>query len=135
MTTSTNLYPRVLVVDDNASIRLVMQHALRRQFDVITVGDVEAAVEAAQRIDFDAFVLDVNLGGTVNGIELCSMLRDLPGHDATPAIACTAYVAPDQRRILREEGFDGYLPKPFTPTELREAVSFAIGMEVGGGLI
>lgn len=67
---------RVLIVEDNASVRALLEAAVHGMgFEVQAVADSRAAIRAAGAFDPDAAILDVDLGDRPNGIELGHLLR------------------------------------------------------------
>lgn len=72
---------RILIVEDNASVRALLEGSVRDLgFEVEAVPDSRAAILAADRLDPDAAILDVDLGDRPNGIELGHLLRTRAPH-------------------------------------------------------
>ena len=114
---------RLLIVEDDPPIQLLLQHLLRPRFEIALADTIDEALEMATRQHFDLFVIDINMGEqTRTGVELLEMLRQLPGYDVTPAIACTAFAGEAYRVYFLSHGFDGYVDKPFTRSMLLETV-------------
>ena len=108
--------PHLLVVDDDARLRALLQRFLSDQgFRVTAAADAAAARHALAGFAFDLMVLDVMMPGE-NGLELVENLRR-EGQDV-PVIMLTARGAPDDRIAGLEAGVDDYLGKPFDPREL-----------------
>ena len=114
---------RILLVDDEAGTQKIVQLMLRAQHDVVATGSAEEAYEEARTGTFDAALVDIALGGQQTGVEVMQNLRTTWDPRHVPVIACTAYVSPGEDRRLLEQGFDGYLAKPFSRSELREALA------------
>jgi two-component system OmpR family response regulator len=105
----------VLVVDDEARIREVVEYALTREgFRVSAVADGQHALELAARDAPDLVVLDVMLPG-IDGLEVCRRLRR--GSKA-PVLFLSARAEEVDRIVGLELGGDDYLTKPFSPREL-----------------
>jgi len=106
----------ILVVDDEARIREVVQYALEREgFRVSTVEDGDHALEALTRGEpFDLVVLDVMLPG-IDGLELCRKVR---ATSKVPILFLSARSDEIDRVLGLELGGDDYLTKPFSPREL-----------------
>ena len=67
---------KILVVDDESNLRLVVQKELSRQgHDVETASDGEAAWESLEHEDFDVILCDINMP-RLDGIGLLRRLRD-----------------------------------------------------------
>jgi twitching motility two-component system response regulator PilH len=112
------LAPRVLIVDDSATLRLIMARALQRygcQVSIASNGN-DGLNKALQERPH-CIILDVVLPG-VNGFSLCRQLRALdPEHDLSIIMVSSKNTPVDQRWGLRQ-GADRYLSKPFTEEEL-----------------
>jgi two-component system phosphate regulon response regulator OmpR len=108
--------PHLLVVDDDARLRALLQRFLAEQgFRVTVAADAAAARAALASFAFDLIVLDVMMPGE-SGLALTESLRRA-GHDV-PILMLTARGEPDDRIAGFEHGVDDYLPKPFDPREL-----------------
>ena len=114
---------RILAVEDNRDTQLLLYYLLNTHFNLEIVSQVDEAVQAARKSSFDAFVLDINLGEERSGVELLRLLRDLPHHANTPALALTAYALPGDRERFLDAGFSAYVSKPFTRNDLLDAIS------------
>ncbi len=108
--------PHLLVVDDDARLRALLQRFLTEQgFRVTAAADAAAARRALASVSFDLVVLDVMMPGE-SGLELTESLRR-DGQEV-PILMLTARGAPDDRVTGFERGVDDYLAKPFDPREL-----------------
>ena len=106
----------ILVVDDDARLRALLQRFLTEQgFRVTTAEHAVAARAALADMAFDLLVLDVMMPGET-GLELTAALRT-EGQEV-PILMLTARGAPDDRIAGLEQGVDDYLAKPFDPREL-----------------
>jgi len=101
--------PRVLLAEDNAEMAKALGRLLALDCEVVeTVPDGSAAVEAAQRLQPDVIVLDVNLRG-VNGLEACRQIRRV-NRDAK-IIVVTAMEDSEIRRRSFELGASAFVSK------------------------
>jgi len=106
----------ILVVDDDARLRALLQRFLTEQgFRVSTAENAAAARAALADMAFDLLVLDVMMPGET-GLELAAALR--AARQEVPILMLTARGAPDDRIAGLEQGVDDYLAKPFDPREL-----------------
>jgi len=104
---------RILVVDDERTIRDVVEQYLRREgYATVGVGDGEAAVVAAA--DADLVVLDLMLP-KLDGLEVCRRIR---AEREVPIIMLTAKSEEIDKLLGLGLGADDYLTKPFSPREL-----------------
>ena len=107
---------RILVVDDEPSVREALKRALTVEgYDVEVAADGGEALERIARDQPDALVLDI-LMPRVDGLELCRTLRRIGNH--TPILMVTARDAVADRVEGLDAGADDYLVKPFALEEL-----------------
>lgn len=114
--------PSILAVEDNPETQLLLQHLLEPAFRIMVTDGIQNALDAARQDRFDILLLDINLSEEKTGIELLHMLRDHQNSPPTPAIALTAYAMPGDRESFIEAGFDAYVSKPFTRSDLMEVI-------------
>ncbi len=111
------LSPHLLVIDDDARLRRLLQQFLREQgYCVSTAEDAPSARTFLSYFIVDLMVVDVMMPGET-GLEFMQWLRGQ--HHDTPAIILSAMGEPEDRITGLEHGVDDYLPKPFEPRELK----------------
>ena len=110
----------ILIVDDEINIRKTLSICLETEgHSVITVSNFEDALSEASRRSFDAAFVDLRLG-TANGLDLISpLLTATPG---IKIIVITAYASIDTAVEAMKRGATDYIPKPFTPAQVKLAV-------------
>lgn len=116
------LAPRILVIDDSATLRLLMARALQKFGCKVSIASngPDGLSKALQERP-DCIILDVLLPG-INGFSLCRQLRAMdPEHDLSIIMVSSKNTPLDQHWGLRQ-GADRYLPKPFTEEQLVGAV-------------
>ena len=109
---------KILVVDDDASIREVVCFALKKAgFETVTAGNGEEALTrfAAERPAL--VVLDI-LMPELDGTEVCRRLRASDAGRATPIVFLSSKDDEVDRIVGLELGGDDYVSKPFSPREL-----------------
>ena len=117
---------RILAVEDDPHIRILLSDLLQPRFDLMPVGSADEALRAASNQRFDLFLLDINLQEQTTGVDVLHALRRMPRYRTTPAIACTAYAMQgDQKRFIKQ-GFIGYVGKPFSREGLVRTVERAL---------
>ena len=106
---------RILVVDDEQSIRTIVEYALKDAgFDVVTAARGDDALIAMEREPVDLVVLDVMLPG-MDGLEVCQKIR---AERNVPIIMLSARGEELDKVLGLELGADDYVTKPFSPREL-----------------
>lgn len=107
---------RLLVVDDDASLRDLLVAALEREgWTVAAVADATAAEQAIESFQPDVAVLDIHLGHGADGLTLAKRIRQ---RTDLPIIFLTEQTSVEHRLAGFETGADDYLPKPFVLAEL-----------------
>jgi two-component system alkaline phosphatase synthesis response regulator PhoP len=111
---------RILIVEDEPSIALALQHDLRREgYETSVIGDGEEASRQAIAQPFDLILLDVMLPRK-DGFEICRDLRRAGVE--TPVIMLTARTQETEKVFGLESGADDYVTKPYSARELRARV-------------
>ena len=109
---------KVLVVDDEASIREMLKLALEiSDFECLEAADIHEAYRLIFDESPDMVLLDWMLPGG-SGIELLRRLRKEEATQALPVIMLTAKTHEDNVVQSLEVGADDYITKPFAPKEL-----------------
>src|SRR5262245_8506723 len=109
---------RVLVVEDDADIALLLARSLTRAgFTVDQLSSGAEVLPTVRRALPDLLLLDLMLPG-LDGIEICRALRADPSTAALPIIMLTARAEESDRIVGLELGADDYITKPFSPNEV-----------------
>ena len=116
---------RTLVADDEERVRYVLEETLRRVGHVVvTASSGEEALDLLRDTSFDVAVVDLKLGGHVDGLRVLEALRwRWPG---TAVVILTAHGSLGSALAAIREGVDAYLLKPSKPAEVRQAVQEAL---------
>ncbi len=120
--------PRVLVVEDNADTRRLIERTLADFYEVDTAPDADAALALAREAWYDIVMLDIQLNGGPGGLDLLRDLRAMSAYAYAPILAVTAYALPGDNERFLEAGFDAYLAKPFTRDELLWALEDVVAV-------
>lgn len=106
---------RILVVEDERSIRTIIEYALQEAgFTVVMAARGDEALDVFAREDIDLVILDIMLPG-IDGLEVCRRIR---ATDSTPIIMLSARGEELDKVLGLELGADDYVTKPFSPREL-----------------
>jgi two-component system alkaline phosphatase synthesis response regulator PhoP len=115
--------PKVLVVDDEASILNLVTSYLRSEgYEFYTASDGLAALKATRAYKPDLIVLDIMLPG-MDGLEVLSQLRR---ESDVYVIMLTAKTEETDKVVGLSVGADDYLTKPFSPRELIARIKAAL---------
>ena len=115
----------ILVVDDKASARKVLQEMLlRNNYDVAEAEDEDSAIEYLKRNSVDLVLTDVKMKKHDSGIEvLRAVQRD---HQGTPVILITAYATVPQAVEAMKEGAEDYIERPINNDALLMKIQKAL---------
>jgi NtrC-family two-component system response regulator AlgB len=110
----------ILVVDDEANIRRTLTVCLESEgHAVVGVSNFQDAVHEASRRSFDLAFVDIRLGAN-DGLNLIpALLAQTPW---LKVVVITAYASIDTAVEAMRRGATDYIPKPFTPAQVKLAV-------------
>jgi len=118
---------KVLLVDDEDSLRRVMRDLLERDgYAVTEARDGVQALDQVDRVGPDIIVLDLNLPG-LDGYGVLSHLRSRPATANIPVIVLTAKGDEDNEVRVFELGADDFLTKPFRARALSARLEAVLG--------
>ncbi len=114
----------VWVVDDDRSIRWVLEKALKQaEMDVRTFEDAASVLDALEQEQPDAMICDIRMPG-MDGLELLNRIHQK--HSDLPVIIITAHTDLDAAVSAYESGAFEYLPKPFDVDDAVELTRRAV---------
>ena len=116
---------KALVVDDEAGIRFFLEQTLQRSgYAVELAADGQEALDHLRDTPFDVAIVDLNLGGRIDGLRVLEAARWR--WPKTAVVILTAHGSLESAMAAIREGVDGYLLKPAEPKEVRHAVQEAL---------
>jgi signal transduction histidine kinase/ActR/RegA family two-component response regulator len=117
-----NGFGKILVVEDNADTRDMMEAMLRIEgYDVITVDHGTLALEALADKRITVVLLDIGLPD-LDGYEVARRIRALPESRRFKLVALTGYGQLNDQRRAFEAGFDEHLTKPVSIDRLSQVI-------------
>lgn len=124
--------PKILIVDDEAHIRVLMEQTLEELEDegveVLTADNGEAALEIIKTEHPRLVFLDVMMP-RMNGFEVCQLVKRELKLDQIYIIMLTAKGQEYDRQKGIEVGADMYMTKPFDPDEIVEKAVEVLQLE------
>ncbi|MGD1868578.1 MAG: response regulator transcription factor [Neomegalonema sp.] len=112
----------VLVVDDEASITLSLQHLMRREgYEVRVATDGDQALSEVSAAPPDLVLLDVMIPKQ-DGYQVCQAIRANPEWEAVKILMVTARGRDVELEKGIAVGADAYVTKPFSTRELAQTV-------------
>jgi len=119
------------VEDDEASQRLVQRLLTAEGFEVLIATDGLEAIEIARREQPNLLLIDINIAG-LDGYEVTTRLKAIPGFEDMPIVAVTAATSEGDRQRALVAGCTGYIAKPIDVDRFPDQVrSYLVGMREG----
>ncbi len=113
---------KILIADDEESIRLLVRSALSNNYTVIEVVDGQEALEAVQNQEPALIFLDIFMPKK-DGLDVCCEIKDNLSTKAIPVVMLTAINHEVESKISAELGADDCIAKPFSPEDLIEVAN------------
>lgn len=112
-TSKEDSYKTILVVDDNADIRVYLSTILQERYQVASASDGSQGLALANEIVPDVIVSDVMMP-VMNGLEFCQRIKSGTATSHIPVILLTARALSQHQVEGYESGADAYITKPFS---------------------
>lgn len=121
---------RVLIIDDEADIRAVIQGCLEdiAGWEVLAANCGEQGLEIAVNEKLDGILMDVTMPG-MGGIKTLDKLQENVNTRSIPVALLTAKVLPEEQIEFANLRIVGIIMKPFDPMALVEQVASIFGWE------
>ncbi len=128
MATSAKVKRRVLVVDDEETVRQFLGSSLEAHLDVEVqlAATCEQALRFAEAAAYDAILVDLLMPG-IGGLAVLYRVRRSGPNAATPVIVISAVKDEESIERCMSAGASAYLVKPVTPAELARTVKQHLG--------
>lgn len=112
---------KILVVDDETSICLLLENFLSLDYDVVTISNGEEALVWLETNLPDLVISDIQMTN-MDGFEFLTKVRQRGFTKHTPFVMLSARAESKERIKCYQLGAQDYLIKPFNPEELEEVV-------------
>jgi CheY-like chemotaxis protein len=113
----------VLVVDDETPIALLLESYLSSMGHTVT--SARSSIGGIGWLDlesFDVVVLDVMMPGDMDGLDVCTLIKNNPRTSDTRVLIISGVPEMDDR--ARAAGADAFLPKPFSLEDIKTYVAY-----------
>lgn len=112
--------PRIAIVEDNATQRMILQRLLEDEYEIITFEHGTAFL--ASEGTFDIILMDIEMPGP-SGYETCRQFRHRHEHHTTPIVFVSGHDTQPERVAAYEAGGDDFLTKPIAANELKHKLT------------
>jgi len=113
---------RVLIVDDEPTVRRVVRKMLAKDYIVLEAEDGVEAVDVVRREKPDVVLMDVVMP-KMDGVGACHLIKSDSDTSVVPVIMLSARVQELDQEYVKDVGADGYIVKPFGSQELMDTIS------------
>ena len=110
--------PTILVVEDNADVRIYIKTLLKNDFEIIEAVNGQEGFLKAMKLVPELIISDVMMD-LMDGFELCKNIKENISTSHIPVMLLTACAMDEQRAMGFESGADAYIPKPFNENILK----------------
>ncbi len=116
----------LLIVDDELSIRILLEHFLGEEYNVITKEDGQKAFEWLEKGNrADLILSDIEMP-VLNGFDLLIKIRENKKLGVIPCVVITGKGLPDNYEKTLRLGATDFIKKPFTPEEIKSKIEIIL---------
>ena len=109
---SRSKLPVLLIVEDNADIRLIIKNGLEKKYDIYEAENGQRGLELANKLMPNLILTDIFMP-IMDGIEMCDKLKTTSETSHIPVVMLTAKTSQEWEIEGLKNGADGYIRKPF----------------------
>ncbi len=120
---------KLLYVEDDDLSRFSFKAAYSKDFQIDVAQTYDEAMELAQKNNYDAFIVDINLGASKNGLLFSQKAKELPQYKDTPFIALTAFAGRNYEKEFLSKGITHYFAKPMHVDVFTSYIKKILGIE------
>lgn len=112
---------RILVADDEPSIRSLVSSILEKDYTVYQASDGQEAVNSAYSQKPDLILMDIMMP-KMDGYTACHVIKTEPTTKMIPVVMLTGVGHELNKKLAQEIGADEYMTNPFSPQELIDTI-------------
>ena len=114
---------RILAIDDEPSVLMIIQHFFKEKYDVVVMNKAEDGIKWMQEGNLpDIIICDLTMP-EINGMEVVQMIRSSGFFSTIPLIMLSATESSEQKIQVLNAGADDFLVKPFNHKELEARIN------------
>ena len=118
-----NSLPTVLLVENEEASVEITKYFLKDLCNIDSTSNGKDALIMLMEKDYSAVIMDIDLAGTLDGIETTTEIRKLSKFNELPIIALTAYAMKGDKEKILAAGCSSYMSKPFRRDEIQNLLS------------
>ena len=114
--------PNLLIVEDYLMNIDIMKYFLNDLANINHATCFDETIDLVRQKEFDIILMDIILKDSESGLELMKAIREIEHYKHIPIIAITGYTSAEDQEVFINEGFNGFLAKPFDKNQLRDII-------------
>ena len=120
----------ILIVDDSSTTRAMIKRTIKLAgvpvANFYEAGDGQAGLDMLSCLRVDIVLADLNMPN-MGGVEMTRHMRQDQAMRQIPVVVVSAEPNGQRLEELKHDGIQGYVPKPFTPEAVRDAITHVLG--------
>ena len=104
---------KILVVEDDLITQEILSLYLMDYEYIEVAASGEEAIAKCMSVVFDIVLMDIRLKNGIDGVKTFKRIKEIDSYKDIPVLAITAYAMRGDKEYFLQEGFNGYLAKPF----------------------
>ncbi|MBX3042472.1 MAG: PAS domain S-box protein [Candidatus Kapabacteria bacterium] len=112
----------LLLVEDNSITIKLVEQLLQHSINVVSAINREDAILQVKNHKFDIILMDIHLGGSMDGFEIASEIRQINEYSTIPIIALTAFSNDGENKRKIDALMNGCITKPFSKKDLLDSI-------------
>ena len=115
--------PNLLIVEDYLMNVDIMKYFLNDLANIDCATCYDETMKLVKQKNFDMILMDIILKDSESGLELMKKIREVEHYAHIPIIAISGYTSAEDQEVFINEGFTGFLAKPFDKNQLRDVIT------------
>ena len=111
-----------LYLEDQTDSQMLFSVEMKDLKEINFASGFELALPLLKNKHFDFVVIDINLQGDYNGLDILKIIRTMPGYENIPVLAVTAYLLPGDKDKFIQAGFTDFISKPIFREKLIDSL-------------
>lgn len=116
-----------LYLEDQVDSQILFKVQMKDLKSIKYAASFEEALPLLDNDHFDFLVVDINLQGEYNGLDVLKIVRKMPEYMNIPLIAVTAYVLPGDKEKFIAAGFNDFISKPIFREKMIDSLERILG--------
>ena len=113
---------KILVVEDDQITQEILSLYLLEYEYITVVASGEDALAKCMSEIYDVVLMDIRLKIGMNGVQAFKKIKEIDAYKNVPVLAITAYAMRGDKEYFLDQGFNGYLAKPFVKDTFLEFI-------------